>query len=238
MRFIVYQGWLKKMNKNVDEILCEICDLIHSSKNANINFIFKKAFDEQDEVELLLKRGLVIEHCERVIKELDYEEDHFEDIYKALTFYNLNAETKLIAQFLTKTHKKMIESTFKHYKTVKKIHEVDEIVDLSDDLKSEAENKDLTEIQKVIIYEICEAVENAKKEHDIVGNSAIKKLQEILIGKLFLYKDEIKNIKSEVIKEKLSKVCQKVVEVNKIMGFMLSLKNNTSNFLEMLGVIN
>ncbi|MCG3671957.1 hypothetical protein [Aliarcobacter butzleri] len=226
------------MSKNIDEMLCELCDFANNSQNSNINYVFKKVFEEQNEVGLLLKRAIVIEHCERVLKELDYDENYFEDIYKALTFHNLNAEIKHISPFLTKTHKRMIESTFKHYKSIKKIHEVDEIVDLSEDLKSDIESEDLTEPQRVLMYEICEAVENAKQEHDIVGNSAIKKLQEILIGKLFLYKDEIKNIKSEVIKEKLSKVYQKVVEVNKIMGFVLSLKNNTINFLEMLGFMN
>lgn len=226
------------MSKNIDEMLCELCDFANNSQNSNINYVFKKVFEEQNEVGLLLKRAIVIEHCERVLKELDYDENYFEDIYKALTFHNLNAEIKHISPFLTKTHKRMIESTFKHYKSIKKIHEVDEIVDLSEDLKSDIESEDLTEPQRVLMYEICEAVENAKQEHDIVGNSAIKKLQEILIGKLFLYKDEIKSIKSEVIQEKLSKVYQKVVEVNKIMGFVLSLKNNTINFLEMLGFIN
>ncbi|MFY4859074.1 hypothetical protein ACOTVM_00815 [Aliarcobacter butzleri] len=226
------------MSKNIDEMLCELCDFANNSQNSNINYVFKKVFEEQNEVGLLLKRAIVIEHCERVLKELDYDENYFEDIYKAVTFHNLNAEIKHISPFLTKTHKRMIESTFKHYKSIKKIHEVDEIVDLSEDLKSDIESEDLTEPQRVLMYEICEAVENAKQEHDIVGNSAIKKLQEILIGKLFLYKDEIKSIKSEVIQEKLSKVYQKVVEVNKIMGFVLSLKNNTINFLEMLGFMN
>lgn len=226
------------MSKNIDEMLCELCDFANNSQNSNINYVFKKVFEEQNEVGLLLKRAIVIEHCERVLKELDYDENYFEDIYKALTFHNLNVEIKHISHFLTKTHKRMIESTFKHYKSIKKIHEVDEIVDLSEDLKSDIESEDLTEPQRVLMYEICEAVQNAKQEHDIVGNSAIKKLQEILIGKLFLYKDEIKSIKSEVIQEKLSKVYQKVVEVNKIMGFVLSLKNNTINFLEMLGFMN
>lgn len=231
------------MNKDVGEILCELCDVVNELQNNNrdnytILYVFKKIFEEKDEKELLLKRAILIEHCERVIKELDYDEDYFEDIYKVLTFSNLDSNITNISRFLTKTHKKMILATFNHYKSIKKIHEVDEIIDLSEDLKSDIESEDLTEPQRVLMYEICEAVENAKQEHDIVGNSAIKKLQEILIGKLFLYKDEIKSIKSEVIQEKLSKVYQKVVEVNRIMGFVLSLKNNTINFLEMLGFMN
>ncbi len=227
------------MNKNVDEILCELCDLVsNSGKTLAIITIFKQVFEVNNEIELFKRRALIIEHCERVAKELEYDDDFFEEIFKGLCYNNLDYPIEHISKYLTITHKRQILSTFKHYKSIKKIHEVDEIVELSDELKSNIENEDLTESQKKLIYEICETVENAKQEHDIVGNSAIKKLQEILMGKLFLYKEEIKNIKSETIKEKLRAIYKKVDEVNKLMGFALSLKNNTINFIEWIGSIN
>lgn len=226
------------MAKDVDVILCELCDLISTNdKKIPILNIFQKVFETDKHIELLKKRALIIEHCERVAKELGYEDDFFEEILEGLCFKNLDYPIENIINNF-KPYKKLVISTFNHYKSIKKVHEVDEIIELSDELKENIETENLTETQKQIVYEVCEAVENAKKEHDIVGNSAIKKLEEILIGKLFLYKDEIKNIKSESIKEKLSKVYKKVVEVNKIMGFVLSLKNNTINFLELIGVVN
>lgn len=227
------------MNKNVDEVICELCDLVsNSSKAISILSIFQQVFETNDEIELFKRRALIIEHCERVAKELNYDDDFFGEIFQGLCFKNLDYPIENIAKYLTKTHKKLVISTFNHYKSIKKVNEVDEIVELSDELKSDIENEDLTETQKVLMYEICEAIENAKQEHHIVGNYAIKKLQEILMGKLFLYKEEIKNIKSEAIKEKLGKIYKKVDEVNKLMGFALSLKNNTINFLDWIGVIN
>jgi hypothetical protein len=226
------------MNKNVDEILCELCDLISNSDNKiSILSIFQKVFETKNQIELFKRRAMIIEHCERVAKELGHEDDFFEEILQGLCFKNLDYPVdNVIINF--KPYKKLVISTFKHYQSIKKEHEVDDIIELCDELKSDIENEDLTEPQKRLMYEICEAVENAKQEHNIVGNSAIKKLQEILMGKLFLYKEEIKNIKSEAIKEKLGKIYKKVDEVNKLMGFALSLKNNTINFLDWIGIIN
>lgn len=234
MNLIQYVNWWWKMNKNVDGILCKLCDLVNNGDDrTSINIIFEKVFEEKNQIELLLKRAIVIEHCQRVLKQLDYPEDHFEDIYKVLCFHNLSLPKTSISQFLTKTHKRMIQSTFALHRTIKKIHEVDDLVQVSNELKSCIEDENLTQSEKILMYEICESVENAKKEHDIVGNSAIKKLHEILIGKFFLYKDQIKNIKSQKIKEKLFNVYKKTEEVNKVLGFLISLKDNVGTILEL-----
>lgn len=220
------------MNKTV-EIISDICN--YENKGHTLFEIFRKVFEENDPIELLKKRALIVEECERVIKEVDADENSLIDIYNVLSYNNLSTKLIDVKPALASKDASHAKILFSFHENIQRPHDVEDIIKVSDELKEEVANdEDVTEEQKLIIYEICDAVEDAKKEHIITGNNAIKKLYEILIGKTFLYRKELTSIKSTKIKQKLMKVYKKVEEVNKLMGYLISIKNNVSEFIGLL----
>ena len=217
------------MNKTV-EIIRNLCK--YENKDESLNEVFKKIFEEKNQIELLKKRALIIEECERVLRVIEADEDSLIDIYEVLSFPNLNLRLRDVKPILATKDANHASTVFAFFENIERPHDVEDIVKFSDELRDEAENDtEVTDEQRVIIFGICDAVDAAKKEHSITGNNAIKKLYEILIGKIYLYKIELSSIKSKEIQYKLEKVYKKVEELNKVMGFLLSIKNNVSEFI-------
>ena len=220
---------------NPTDIIDYICDNISSEKS--IQSILKKAFKEQDPLKLLKKRALLIDHCRHVLKELNYTEEEtlpFNDIYKILLFNNLDAQSdRGHGLHLTPTHKIMFRTTFKMYGIIKKTSEVKEILEASKALKHQVveEDETLTQQQKEILNDVFNIVHEAKEEHEMIGNLAINKLYERLIGKALIYKEELSSIKSQTVKDKLEKLYKKTQEVNEIMGFLLSIGDKLNKFI-------
>ena len=221
---------------DIEKSIEHICKSVKTSPTKNISSVFSEAFNASGHVALLQKRAFFIEHCQKAMKELDVDEEEyeaFEALFIALCHHNLNAQIVDMAPHFTKAHSSMVKRLFAMHKYIKKEHEVDDIVDLSDTLKESAEQEDLTKEQHQIVLEICEAVEQAKVEHEMVGSLAIKKLMDILMGKLTIHKETLSKIKSQTVKDKLKKLYLKVEEVNKVMGFLLTLKSSATSLLSM-----
>lgn len=220
------------------KIVSHMCD--NGTGSMALWGVVAQAFETTHPVELLKRRALFIEHCIAVMDELGYEEDEREamyDIFEVIAFKNLGIPIKDMSSKLTKAHKASVLGTFRHYQSIKREYDVDEIVQISYELRDAISDEELTEEQEVILIDICDAVVQAKAEHNIVGGRAIQKLYEILLGKVILYKNEITQIKSPKIKVLITKLYTKTHEVNKVMGFVLSLKKNASGLLDMIGLL-
>jgi hypothetical protein len=225
---------------NTEEIILKICD--ESKSSLTVWGIFAEAFDERDAVKLLKKRAFLIEHCEQVIKELEYEEEEiliFQDVFKALSYKNLGEQMSVIGHLLTPAHRALVRTTFKFYyssKHIRREYAVQELLDISEELRAEVKEDDsLPKEQKELLLDVCNAIEQSKKEHDMVGNYAISKLYERLVGKAMIYQEVFSSIKSKTVLEKLKKLYAKAQEVNEVMGFLLS---TAEKFQKVLGFLN
>lgn len=224
---------------NAEEIIVKLCD--NAKSTLTVWGVFAEAFDERDPVELLKKRAFLIEHCEYVLKELKLEEEElggFKDVFEALSHNNLKEQMNVLSDLLTPTHKVMVRSTFKFYgfKQVRREHDVQELVNISRELRDEiCADEDLTQEQKEVLLDVCNAVEQSKDEHDMVGNHAISKLHERLVGKAMLSQNVFSSIKNKVILEKVKKLYAEVQKVNEIMGFLISMGDK---FQKVLGFLN
>ncbi len=219
------------------EILEKISQEAKSKSNKNILVVYREAFSTQNDIELFKLRALLIEQMEKSLESTSKRKstlDTFSEIYKALTFHNLAEKIEKIAPFITNAHVTSVEAIFNLYDFKQDFDAVDEISELNDELKNVIDTEEITTEQKKIILDICYDVDSAKLEHKITGNSAIKKLHEIMIVKLVLHKKIIANIKNIKIKKKLEAVYSKVEAVNKVMNTMASLVDKSKSFIDLL----
>jgi len=219
------------------EILEKISQEAKNKSNKNILVVYREAFSSQNDIELFKLRALLIEQMERSLESTSKRKstlDTFSEIYKALTFYNLAEKIEKIAHLITNAHVASVEAIFNLHDFKQDFNAVDEISELSDELKEIIDTEEITPKQKKVILEICYDIDSAKLEHKIIGNSAIKKLHESILGKLMLHKDIIDSIKNSKIKNKLGEVYSKIDAVNKMMNTIVSLANKTKDFIDLL----
>jgi len=219
------------------EILEKISQEAKNKSNKNILVVYRESFKSQNDIELFKLRALLIEQMEKSLESTSKRKstlDTFSEIYKALTFHNLSEKIEKIRPLITNAHVASVEAIFNLYDFKQDFNAVDEISELSDELKEIIDVEEITPEQKKVILEICYDIDSAKLEHKIIGNSAIKKLHEIILGKLMLHKDIIESIKNIEIKKKLGEVYSKVNAVDKMMNTIISLANKTKNLIDLL----
>lgn len=232
-------------NEEIEELFCKLCDITIENKNNTIMVcnVFEKAFNTQDQVEIFKIRSLILQECLKVSKELGHDKGFFEEIFLGLSPKSLNEGISKVSEYFTNANKKLVYSNFRQYRDKQKRNnrDIDEIIDLSNDLKSSIENEDLTPEQKKIIYEICEVVENIQRKNGVVDDSEIKTAQESLFFKRIKYDKVINSIQNESIKTKIKKVYEKIVKVNNFMEEITKFANNISsigdNFKDILAQI-
>lgn len=219
------------------EILEKISQEAKSKINKTIIAVYREAFNSKDDIELFKLRALLMEQMENSLENTGKSKSKlqtFNEIYKALTYHNLGERIEKIFPLITNAHVSSIEAIFALHDFKQDFNAIDEISTLNDELKEIIEIEEITFEQKKVILEICHDVDNAKFEHKITGNSAIKKLHDIMIVKLILHRDIIATIKNTEIKKKLGAVYSKVETVNKVMNTVASLVNKAKDFIDLL----
>lgn len=219
------------------EILEKISQEAKSKTNKTIITVYREAFNSNDDIELYKLRALLMEEMERSLESTAKRKstlDTFSEIYKALTYHNLSEKIEKITPFMTNAHVTSVEAIFTLHDFKQDFNALDEISELNDELKSIIDTDEITTEQKKVILDICYDVDNAKLEHKITGNRAIKKLHEIMIVKLVLHREIITTIKNIEIKKKLEAVYSKVEAVNKVMNTIASLVDKSKGFIDLL----
>lgn len=219
------------------EILEKISQEATNRSNNTILSVFREAFGTQDSIELFLLRSFLIDQMKEAIeytKKRSSTLSTFENIYHALTYPNLNERVEKIAHLITNAHVTSVEAIFALQDFKQDFDSVNDISILNDELKELIETEDIDGETKSLILEICHDVDQAKFEHKITGNNAIRKLHEKLIGKLMFHKRLIESIKSSKIKEKLEKLYSKVESTNKVMNTLASITVKAKDLFELL----
>ena len=219
------------------EILEKISQEAKSKANKTIIAVYREAFNSNDDIELYKLRALLMEQMERSLENTNKSKNTlqtFNEIYKALTYPNLVANIEKVAPLMTNAHITSAEAIFTLYEFKQDFDAIDELSELNDELKEIIETEEITPEQKKIILEICHDVDNAKFEHKITGNNAIKKLHETMLGKLIFYSNEIESINSGVIKTGLGKLYNKIDATNKKINTLLSLASKAEPIVEFL----
>ena len=219
------------------EILEKINQEASSKTNKTIIAVYREAFNSNNDIELFKLRALLMEQMERSLENTSKSKSTlqtFNEMYKALTYHNLAERIEKIAPLITNAHITSTEAIFALHDFKQDFDAIDEIATLNDELKEIIETEEITPEQKKIILEICHDVDNAKFEHKITGNNAIKKLHETMSGKLILHKNIIESIKNIEIRKKLGAVYSKVEAVNKVMNTIASLANKAKDFIDLL----
>lgn len=223
-------------NEKIEKLFSKLCDITIEKKDSatTIYNIFEQAFDTKDGVEIFQIRTLIFQECLKVSKELGHDEDFFEEVFRGLSYKNLNDGISKVSGYFTNANKKLVYSNFRQYRDKQKTNnrDIDEIIDLNNDLKSSIENENLTPIQKKIIYEICEVVENIQQENGVVDDSEIKMAQESLLLKWIKYDKVINSIQNENIKTKIKKVYQKIVKLNNFMEEFTKFTKNINSIAD------
>ena len=219
------------------EILEKISQEAKDKTNKTIITVYREAFNSMDDIELYKLRALLMEEMERSLESTAKRKstlDTFSEIYKALTYHNLSEKIERITPFITNAHVTSVEAIFNLHDFKQDFNALDEISELNNELKSIIDTDDITTEQKKVILDICYDVDNAKLEHKITGNSAIKKLHEVMIVKLVIHREIIATIKNIEIKKKLEAVYSKVEAVNKVMNTIASLVDKSKGFIDLL----
>jgi hypothetical protein len=219
------------------EILEKISQEASSNTNKTIIAIYREAFNSSNDIELFKLRALLMEQMERSLENTSKSKNTlqtFNDIYKALTHHSLTERIEKISSLISTAHIASAEAIFALHDFKQDFDAIDEISTLNDELKEIIETEEITLEQKKVILEICHDVDNAKFEHKITGNNAIKKLHENMFGKLILHKNIIESIKNIEIRKKLGEVYSKVEAVNKVMNTVASLANKAKDFIDLL----
>jgi len=208
-----------------------------NNSSKNIYNVFKEAFESNDPIELFYLRSLLIEQIDYVTehtKKSDNTLQAFKDIKLALTYSYLDKNINQIKNLITPSHISALEQAFEIQDFKQNFDSMDDISKANDELKDIIETEEITNDEKKILLEICHDVEQAIHNHNILGNKAIKKLHESLLGKLISYGSLIKNIKSKAIKEKLGNLYYKIEKANKAMNTFTNLIDKVSEIINFL----
>lgn len=219
------------------EILEKISQEAKSKANKTIIAVYREAFNSNDDIELYKLRALLMEQMERSLENINKSKNTlqtFNEIYKALTYPNLVANIEKVAPLMTNAHITSAEAIFTLYEFKQDFDAIDELSELNDELKEIIETEELTPEQQKVILEICNDVDNAKFEHKITGNNAIKKLYENILVKLILHQEIIATIKDIEIKKKLGVLYSKVEAMNKVMNTIVNIANKAGKVIDLL----
>jgi len=228
------------MNKNLNpiDILGKIGDLINSKNTSKgIIHVYREAFGEEDNVKLFKLRALLLNELERIFESTNksqHIQKAFDDIYMALSYPNLSNNMKDIQDKFTSGNIATLELAFTMRDFKQDFEATDEISTLNEELKELLEVEYITETQKIIIKQICYEIDEVVEEYVITGNTAIQKLYDSLVGKLYLYQYELTNIDSHKINETLSKIYTKVDTLNKAMNTLMSIGSKAKDIIDLL----
>ena len=205
---------------NPINIINKIKDELIKNSSQTILAAYKIAFNETDLVKLFQLRSLMLDQISAVMESTSKSNNikqTFNEISLALAHPNMNDKITIITDRFTSAHISSIEQAFENSKFNQNFEEVEEISELNEKLKESIESEDISDEDKKIILEICSDVDIAKYEHNITGNSAIKKLHEVMLGKLLFYKDIVSTQNPKIVKN-LSNLYEKIVKVNSKMN--------------------
>ena len=208
-----------------------------NNNNKSILIVYREAFNSKNDIELFKLRALLMEQMENSLEDTGKSKSKlqtFNEIYKALTYHNLGERIAKIAPLITNAHISTTETIFALHDFKQNFDAIDEISTLNDELKEIIEIEEITSEQKKVILEICNDVDNAKFEHKITGNNAIKKLHENILIKLILHKEIIAAIKDIEIKKKLGVLYSKVDAMNKVMNTIVGIVNKAEKAIDLL----
>lgn len=226
-------------NEEIEKVFSKLCEITDKNKGSALTILsaFEQAFDTKNQVEIFKIRSLLLQECLKVSDELGFEKNFFEEIFIGLSHKNLNENISSVSNYFSNSNNKLVYSNFRQYRDKQKRNnlEIDEIINLSKDLKSSIENEDLTQKQKNIVYEICEVVEKIQQQEEaVVNDSEIKKMQECLFGKIIINEVEIQSINSETIKKKVFFIIEQVMKINNFYEKCVKIKTNISNIVNII----
>ncbi|AQW85465.1 hypothetical protein CPIN18021_1081 [Campylobacter pinnipediorum subsp. caledonicus] len=223
------------------EIMLSIKDKHTQSQDLNTIDFLKDVFKEYDNIKLLKLRAGFVSETQRIIEELDDVIDDssievcndFCGVFASASLINpLRTFNSVVNKAYITTVLNVItlhEQKEKYTKTLSTEEFEEIVVQIQESLEDEDED-----IQEIVKTQIIEEVKQALLEHKIVGDKAYKKLNESLIAKFFIYKNKLKNIKSEKLKDSIKKlwdasakyhdIYKKIVEMSgdavKLIGFL------------------
>jgi len=205
-----------------------IAEMIEENESQQIYSVYKKAFDENDPVELFKLRYLYIKEMEDSLKHKNNSKSDkktFEAICNALTYPNLTSNLSTIKQSFTSPYISFIENLFEHHPS-NIIHEVQV---LNKELK-ELINKEAIEAEeKEVILTICDDIDNLESDYEDKGIIAFVDFIKKLTNKKL---NTIKNQKSIKI---ITKMMSKIQSINEVYNQCSSFINNGFEIFKQIG---
>jgi len=200
-------------------------DIIYKlSQNCNTNEklekVFIKVFDEKDKVKLFRYRALTIEQLDELVESLQRRGIDIDNLQKStikqmmisLSHGCTTQEARTIASGMTPAHVATLKGLVQLYgKQRDYSDEVDSIYTFKQELhKLIGLDKTLSDEQKEVLEEICSEVDALKFESKLSQSFALRKFLKSMYLKALLNKDELLNLQSKAIREKLVQIYKKV----------------------------
>ena len=208
-----------------------IADMIEENEAQQIHNVYKKAFDENDLVELFKLRYLFIKEMEEALKHKNNSKSDkrtFESISNALAYPNLTSNLSTIKQNFSPPHISFIENLFENHPS-NIIHEV-EI--LNKELKEHINLEEIGTEEKEVILTICDDIDNLKSDYEDKGIIAFVDFIKKLTNK------KLSTIKNQKSIEIITKVIKKLLSINEVYNQCNSLITNGLEIFKNIGLLN
>jgi len=207
--------------------MIEVFRVIYENRNENLTLfaVLKKAFNENDIINLLKLRCETIRELDALEEELGLEKEEIEildDLKILLLQSNLDRPVKDFSHLITKAHFVALKTTYKLFETSLNMQTKQELEEIY---------KTLPQEDKEFLEELKIALDDFFIEFRIKGNRAYKTLYLKIIGILAVYKEDIRNSEYKNI---FATILEKAEFGVRFTESLATIANNSKRLLEIL----
>lgn len=206
--------------------MIEVFKTIYENKSSHLTLlaVLKKAFDEEDNIELIKLRCQTIRELEAIEEELEIEQEEIDilnDLKVLLLQTNLDRPIHQLSNLITKGHYATIKTIYKLYSTSLNIQTKQELEEIYKNLPKE-------DIE--FLDELKLALDDFFIEFKVRGNKAYKTLLLKVTGILALYRTEIMKSK---YKDIFKDIYQKLEFATNFSDTLYKIANNGKRLIEL-----